>query len=139
MDLILKRIEKGPRGVFGCLLDENDDLVAVTAEHAYRQDDGSWEPKVPTGLYVCRLGTHRLSGMSENFETYEISGVSGHTNILFHVGNWPQKDSDGCVLIGHSRDKGAIVQSRVTFEKFMRYQNGVDSFHLLVIEDENGV
>lgn len=102
----------------------------VTAEHAY---DGV--PKVPNGTYTCQRGWHQLH-TGPRFETFEITGVEGHQGILFHVGNWPQIDSDGCLLCGNAIAQSAqgpmVTGSRGTFDRFMAAQEGVDSFELTV-------
>lgn len=127
MDLTLQRTELEPDGIFSELRDERGNLVATTVEHSYE-----CTPKLPPGVYVCKRGMHRLEGMTEPFETFEITGVVGHTNILFHVGN-TQDDSHGCVCLGSERIGKMVAQSRVTFVKFMELQAGLDSFSLTVI------
>ncbi len=75
---------------------------------------------------------HRLHGMTEDFETFEIRGVPGHTGILFHWGNYNQ-DSDGCVLLGSARNGDMIVNSREEFANFMELQKGINNFELVVV------
>jgi hypothetical protein len=74
--------------------------------------------------------------MVNPFITFEITGVPGHTGILFHMGNYNQ-DSDGCVLLGESTvpdpDPTMITSSVLTFNQFMGSQTGVDTFQLTVI------
>ena len=131
MDLTLVRKSKESDGIFSDLLDSDGNLVASCLEHAYQQPDGSWGPKVFDGTFVCHRGMHQLEGMTHPFETFEITGVTGHTNILFHTGN-TNKDSAGCVLLGEKREGAAVVNSRVTFAKFMVLQKGIQSFNLAV-------
>lgn len=122
-------------GITGRLLDEDGDQIAVTLEHSY---EGT--AKLPLGTYTCVRGPHRLHGMTCDFETFEIMGVPGHTGMLFHWGNW-HKDSDGCVLLGRvamSSPKGyMITSSRDTFARFMLDLDGVDTFKLIVEDDES--
>lgn len=126
MDLTLRRQSFTDQGVFGLLLNDQGDTIAVTLEHAYDR-----APKVPPGEYKCVRGLHRLEGMKEPFETFEVTGVPGHSNILLHVGNY-QRDSHGCILVGTEILGEMITQSRVAFEKFMELQKGVDQFTLTV-------
>lgn len=115
---------------------EDGNLILQTLEHSYefRPDSTSvstsYFPKIPSGTYLCVRGEHQLEGMAQPFETFEVTNVPGHTNILIHPGNF-NKDSEGCILIGLSRDGDKdILQSRAAFEAFMDFQKGVDSFTL---------
>lgn len=124
-------------GIFGELRADDDTLVAVTLEHAYDSGhgDGSFLPKVSPGEYTCVRGQHQLHGMAAPFTTFEITGVVGHSNILFHMGNF-NKDSEGCVLLGEeiaeTGNSEMITNSRATFAKFISGLDGIDSFTLTV-------
>ncbi len=138
MDLTLIRTDKREDGVFG-ILATSLDTVALTLEHSYdaQLGDGSYTAKLQPGTYRCVRGMHRLHNMTEDFETFEITGVTGHTNILFHWGNF-NDDSEGCVLLGRNRipstkgDGDMITSSRNTFNKFMDLQKNVSEFTLTV-------
>jgi hypothetical protein len=74
--------------------------------------------------------------MTEPFDTFEITDVPLHNNILFHPGNY-NDDSEGCVLLGKAygmklNGGKMIVNSRNAFDHFMYLQEGVDSFVLIV-------
>lgn len=125
-DIVITRKERKPEGVFSVM---SNDMVAL--EHSYPTEDGGWEPKIPNGTYRCVRGKHRLHGMDKDFETFEITGVEGHTGLLFHWGNY-NRDSEGCVLVGASEDGVMITMSRASFAKFMTLQDGVDEFQLTV-------
>lgn len=137
MHLILTHDEFAQDGVFGRLVTEIDDELAVTLEHVYLHPEGNVvSNKIPVGSYECVRGQHLLHGMPQSFTTFEVMGVPGHTGILFHWGNY-NKDSDGCILLGQSialqpNGERMITNSRATFEKFMELQAGVDSFQLTV-------
>lgn len=126
MNLVLTRKIFNLYGIFGQLHTESGDLICYTLEHSY-----SNQPKLPPGTYTCVRGTHQLSGLNP-FETFEITGVSGHTGILFHQGNW-NRDSEGCVLVGSEIGAICILESRVAFQKLMALQTGIDQFILNVI------
>lgn len=134
MNLKLTRTETSEEGTFGELLDESGTKIAYTAEHSYLQNDGTWTPKTPAGIYTCQKGQHQLHSMPAPFTTYQIMNVPGHTNVLLHVGNWPQIDSDGCVLLGEAivpSSKGKMVtNSKVVFAEFITLEGGIDSFQL---------
>lgn len=139
MNLTLKRKQYRADGIFGELYDEAGNKIAVTLEHAYavtsRDPDKAFAPKIPLGEYLCVRGEHRLESMDHNFTTFEITGVEGHDNILFHWGNY-NHDSSGCVLLGQrvvsTEDGFMITKSRVTFAEFMELQASVDHFVLEV-------
>lgn len=130
MTLTLKRALETVNGIFSDLLLEDGTTFCETLEHAY-PIAGNFMPKIPNGTYTCVRGWHRLSHMISSFETFEITGVEGHTNILFHVGNF-NDDSEGCVLLGAAIQNGALTESRNTFLKFMTLLQGVDTFSLVV-------
>lgn len=134
MNITLKRREYLQDGVFGDFYDENHVHIAVTLEHAYGTST-VYTPKLPVGFYTCVRGTHSLHN-GIHFETFEVTNVPGHTNILIHAGNF-NKDSEGCILVGqsevHSNGAEMITNSKLTFAKFMQLQSGVSNFILNVI------
>lgn len=126
MNLTIKRNEIVSNGAFG----EIPELELVTLEHTYSVGSG-FAPKLPPGTYICVRGIHSLLAHPQ-FETFEITGVPGHSGILFHRGN-DENDSEGCVLQGMARQGDLIIQSRDAFAKFMNAQEGVMEFQLLVM------
>jgi hypothetical protein len=135
VDLSLKKISCDAAGFFGEVLTPGGFHMTYVAAHAYPGADGSWAMKVQPGTYTCQRGTHQLHA-TPPFETFEVTGVVGHSGILFHVGNWPQFDSDGCFLtgcnIGLLNSKPAVTSSEAAFGQFMTTQLGVTSFILTV-------
>jgi hypothetical protein len=137
MNLKLKRTEYRADGIFSDCFDDMGQTFMRTLEHAYGDDTTGYLPKVPPGIYTCKRSMHRLHGMDHDFETFEIEGVEGHDNILFHWGNY-NRDSEGCVLVGDTEavvDNGVhiVTGSRKKFAAFMALQDGVDEFQLEVI------
>jgi hypothetical protein len=135
MNLSLTRVSGDIDGIFGELHSEHGQRIAETLEHAYPTSSG-YAPKIPAGTYVCVRSLHRLHGMTEDFETFEITGVTGHEGLLFHWGNY-NNDSEGCVLVGQdlkalSTGERMITNSRAEFAAFMALQEGVDTFTLVV-------
>lgn len=131
MTLTLTRKEFREDGIFSELTDENGKLIAHTLEHSY-----DMKPKLYDGEFTCARGMHRLEGMTHDFETFEITGVSGHTDILFHTGN-TNDDSAGCVLLGSavyqdSTGRQEVINSKATFNEFLNLLQGIDSFQLVV-------
>jgi hypothetical protein len=110
-------------------LETDSGFLCYTLEHTYSRGAGLYT-KLPDGEFTCRRGQHQLH--SGPIETFEITGVPGHTGILFHPGN-TQADSEGCVLLGmYRRSDMTLRSSRVAFERFMAYLEGVDEFTLVV-------
>lgn len=81
------------------------------------------------GVYLCDTGenvdkiipdgTYRLSWTySPKFKAfrYMISDVPNRTRILIHEGNYPAKDSLGCVLVGVRKDN-VLQYSSITLQR----------------------
>lgn len=132
-------------GIFGHFQFAGDQVpFCDTLSHAY-QKQGIWLPIVMPGVYTCQRGKHRLHGMTEDFETFEITGVPDHSGLLFHWLNY-NAQSEGCTGLGASRirydsnkdgkidvlDDEMITASKFTFAAWMKRLEGVDSFVLSV-------
>lgn len=131
--ITLKTFDFFQSGIFGELQNDDGSIICYTLEHAYPDPNSSnYLPKVPAGVFTCKRGMHILEGMSAPFETFEITGVPGHTNILFHTGN-VNADSAGCVLLGQQRNNMEILGSRLAFAAFMDKTKYLDTFDLKVI------
>lgn len=141
MDLILVRRSYRDDGIFGLLTDVFGEEVAMTLEHSYPgANDDQYRSKIPLGNYTCIRGIHQLHNMAQPFTTFEISDIKGHSNILFHWGNYNQ-DSDGCVLLGESilgigRRPQMLINSKIAFIKFMALQDGCFMFNLIVMDEK---
>ena len=137
MDLTLTRRAQNAQGIFSELSrTDTREVLFVTCEHSYQdQTTDLWEAKVPLGSYTCELGQHDL-GFGP-FETYEVTGVEGHTGILFHTGN-TEMDSEGCILLGENfstlNGMQDVALSRVAFGAFMQLQSGSNTFVLTVVD-----
>lgn len=135
MNWLLRTTAYRADGIFSELYN-GPDLFCVTLEHAYR-NDVAWIPKIPRGAtYTCNRGTHNLVTYNKGlpFETFEITGIAGHTGILFHPGNF-NRDSNGCVLVGKELKQDVdwwISHSKDKFAEFMTALADVDEFQLRV-------
>lgn len=133
--MLLSRFLTRSDGVFGHLLYDDGSQFCVTLEHAFLTGTDRYAPKIPPGTYLCVRGWHRLHHLADPFETFEVTGVEGHTGILFHIGNY-NTDSDGCILVGKDLNESEgiwmISRSRDTFESFMLLHEGQDQFTLTV-------
>lgn len=135
--LTLKRNKFRSDGIFSTLTDMHQYKLAETLEHAYLDASGQYLPKIPGGAFKCVRGKHRLHGMTSDFETFEITGVRGHVNLLFHWGNY-NADSEGCVLLGKNTIETIhknlmVTESKSTFKAFMDKLQGIDEFTLVII------
>ena len=156
MTLTLTRTAYTPNGVFGVLTGEGGLKLADTLEHAYAADDPRSgpnclqdQPKLPVGTYTCVKGTHTLDHHPLPFQAFEVTGVPGHTGILFHIGNY-NNDSDGCILLGQYLESienvpfpsipqavptvhRMLIHSADTFNAFMTVMQNIPTFTLVVI------
>ena len=134
MDLILKRDQYRSDGIFSHVTDAIGNQIMVTCDHAYDDGQGNWLPKVAPGIYTCVRGTHALSD-GIPFETFEVTGVEGHSGILFHPGN-TEMASHGCFCTGQDiaefGSAQGVTHSRDTFAHFMKLQTGINQFQLTV-------
>lgn len=136
MDLILTINDFKKEGIFCDISTTDEDYFCVGLMHAF-PDNGNnhYSPKLPPGNYICTRGIHKLHNLIQ-FETFEVMNVPKFqgkkvSGILFHAGNY-NSDSDGCILLGSSRNGDMIMDSKLTFSKFMELQSDVDSFTLYV-------
>ncbi len=129
MTLTLQRLDYREDGIFSELLKEDGSVLAFTCEHSYNH-----RPKLYLGTFICKRGTHRLHS-GPPFKTFEVTGVNGHSGILFHKGN-TQVDSNGCILVGEEfgviDDKKSVLRSKEAFATFIAAVSGLDEFTLLV-------
>jgi hypothetical protein len=109
-----------------------------TVERAFPDGSGGWAPVLKPGTYACRRGLHRLHPNAAPFETFEIIGVTGHTGVLFHPGNYGG-DSLACVCVGDQlaydpvKHAEMVTRSQKSFADFMALQEGVEMFLLTVV------
>ena len=129
----LKRIASRNDGTFGVLLD-NGFPFAVTAERPWL-DNMIGKSCIPAGEYVCRRVDSPKFG-----NTWEVTGVRGRTQILFHKGNI-EDDSRGCILVGESfgiwsDGRCMIERSGDGFMEFLHRTSRIMTFDLSVTDAE---
>lgn len=127
-DLELVRFSVHRDGAFGVLLDDGLPF-ALTLERTYEQSSGVQVVKIPSGEYVCRQRFYFRGG----YDTYEVTGVPGHSLLLFHKGN-VERDADGCILLGRrpNPEGAGILESALAFADFMERTAGIEQFQLVV-------
>ena len=134
-DLELVRVSIAPEGAFSVLLQDGVPLGPVALERTYpvasSMPRGPQFLKIPAGRYRCKR-TRFLRG---GYETFEITGVVGHSRLLFHAGN-VEDDSEGCVLVGQRFGRvgsnPGVLSSRMGFAEFMQSMGRREVFDLLV-------
>jgi hypothetical protein len=119
--ITVRRVALLDEGCFGVLMYLGVPF-AVTLERTFGQDT-----IIPAGTYNCVARRYNRGG----YQTFEITGVAGHSLLLFHKANW-ETDLQGCVGIGESfavlDGKLAIAQSGEGFNEFMRKVGDLPSF-----------
>ena len=130
-DFSLVRVAVRFDGAFGVLL-ERGLPFAVTLERTYGEPGGAPQiVKIPAGTYHCERTRFQRGG----YETFEVTGVAGHSRLLFHRGN-VEGDSEGCILVGQCfgtiQGAGAVMLSQLAFTDFMKRCAGRLNFSLEV-------
>lgn len=130
MQITLNRIFKGPEYTIGNLLLDGV-FFCNTIEDTVRNlpdacpDTPNWNPcrckqkvysqtAIPAGQYKVTLYN------SPKFKRVLplLHNVPHFLGILIHAGN-TERDSAGCIIVGHNTVKGKVLQSRETLEKLL--------------------
>lgn len=81
---------------------------------------------IPSGTYEITLDVvspkySKVSFYKElcNGKMPRLLDVKGFEGILIHAGN-TDKDSEGCLLVGHNKVKGQVINSRDTFKSLFK-------------------
>lgn len=130
----LVRVAVQPEGAFGVLLMDGLPFL-LTLERTYPVIDakprGPQFTKIPRGRYRCERTYYYRGG----HETFEVTGVVGHSRLLFHRGN-TESDSEGCILLGRTfgpvSGQQGVLDSRWAFDQFMRVNRDRADFDLEV-------
>ena len=134
-DLELVRLCIAPEGAFGVLLLDGLPVGPVSLERSYplveSRPRGPQFVKIPKGRYRCT----RTKYYRGNYDTFEVTGVLGHSRLLFHAGNM-EADSEGCILIGRRfgllHGQPAVLESIRGFGDLMALLANKPSFDLMV-------
>lgn len=115
MILVLKRNFKGPDYTIGKLYIDGH-YFCDTLEDTVRPNDTkiAGRTAIPAGEYEV------VKSYSPRFKKIlpEILDVPGFTGVRIHAGN-TAKDTDGCILLGLNKTKGAVLDSQTTMAYFM--------------------
>lgn len=115
MKLTLKRNFRGPDYTIGKLYIDGH-YFCDTLEDTVRPNGKKIAGKtaIPAGDYKV------IKSYSPRFKKIlpEILDVPGFTGVRIHAGN-TAKDTDGCLLLGLNKTKGAVLDSQTTMAYFM--------------------
>lgn len=126
----LIRTKQDEQGTFGELYAPDGTKLCVTVEPPPTGD----HPCIPSGMYNCipHNGDHWKN-------VWEITDVPGRSAILIHAGNFGDKDTQGCVVVGTTigaiGDHEAVLQSLVALNKLRSVLP--DKFMLSVLNPED--
>ena len=70
--------------------------------------------------------------LNSDITIFEVMNVPNCDYIEIHIGNYPQIDSDGCILLGTAQEANMVTNSKIAFASFMENLNGIDTFQLTV-------
>lgn len=139
MELLLKRIFRGDKYTIGHLY-INGDYYCDVLEDVDRElsNDMSEEQikkikiygktAIPTGRYKVEVT------YSPKFKRYLpiLLNTKGFTSIRIHSGNTPE-DTLGCLLVGFNKEKGKVLNSRVTSDKLTALlRNTKEEIHITI-------
>lgn len=126
----LIRVEESNQGTFGVLVICSQ-VFCVTLEPSDELNKKNIS-NIPAQQYQCmKIRSSRFG------ETFELVDVPNRSHVLFHAGNTVGSTS-GCVLLaqyfGKLYGNRAILNSGVTFKKFMSIMKDISKFNLTIIE-----
>lgn len=108
MNIIIKRKFFCKDYIIGDVFLNNENTPVC---HSLEPSLSSEHPAIPLGSYPIEL---RFSHKFHRYMPF-LSGVPCRVGIMLHVGN-SAKDTLGCILLGRNTIKGALTDSRVTFD-----------------------
>ena len=96
----------------------NDEYICDTLEDVVRSEGVKvyGETAIPYGVYEIVLT------MSPRFKKVLplLLDVPHFEGVRIHTGN-TEKDTEGCILVGYNKVKGKVINSKIAFDKVMKY------------------
>ena len=103
------------------------DFQCFTIEDEHRTEKVHGQTRIPEGIY--QLGIRDEGGFHERYKQkfrgihkgmIEVLDVPNFKYILFHIGNWADPDSEGCILLGNSSKQniignGMVIESKLAY------------------------
>lgn len=139
MDLKLKRIFRGDKYTIGHLYidgnyycdvleDVDRELSNDMSEEEIKKIKVYGKTAIPTGRYKIEVT------YSPKFKRYLpiLLNVRGFSGIRIHSGNTAE-DTLGCLLVGFNKEKGKVLNSRVTSDKLTALlRNCEEEIHITI-------
>lgn len=125
------RVVKRDDGVFGIFMVDMYP-ICLTVERPWLNNQIGISC-IPNGQYVCRRVNSPKFG-----DTFEVTNVSGRSEILLHSGNIDD-DSHGCIILGENFEPWktgqlSLASSKIAFSQFLREMEGQNQFTLTIKE-----
>jgi len=145
MEALLERFCYSVMGTFGILkvfLGDHVIFQCFTVERPWA-DNKRMESCVPCGRYALVPAVHHIStpDPDDDYDVYEISGVSERSAIHIHIAN-KASDVFGCVGLGTDlgalRGTWAVLNSKRAFNEFMEVMEDAINPHLTIINYRGG-
>lgn len=147
--LTLRRIISNDQSTVGILTD-NLEFLATIIEDPFRESKVYGRTRIPEGHY--RIIKRKYGGFYQRYKdrfghshVYELQGVEGFTDILIHIGNFPE-DTRGCLLVNEGfrirKSDNAFIGYRSTgqylelYDQINAWFKDNDSV-LLIVEDQD--
>lgn len=124
-ELVIARYHSAEGGTFGVLLVHGEPRF-VTLEPPWK-GNAVGKSCIPLGEYEIGLHVSARHGV-----TYEVLGVPGRDEILFHAGN-EVHETTGCILLGITLGFGKILNSREAMHRFVELMAGRDRARVVVV------
>ena len=118
---VVERFEFQPRRTFGRLLADGAFLCFTLEDQVRDGQKVPGETAIPTGTYPL------VVTLSNRFKRNLplVVGVPGFEGIRLHAGN-TISDTEGCILVGLTRDDTSVYQSRLALLLVMtRLENAI--------------
>lgn len=145
INITVRRVYKLPEYTIGKLYIDGkyfSDTLEDTDRKLYQGQGKEWIDEVKIfGKTAIPYGTYKvtLKQKSSKFSKYKqyefckgylprLINVPCFEGVLIHIGN-TNKDTEGCILVGENKKKGAVINSTKTFKKL---------YEILKEADDNG-
>ena len=126
-----------------CLEDADRGLDNSMSEDLIRTLKKPFITAIPRGTYEITLDV--VSSKYSTIQFYKdvcngkvprLKNVKGFDGILIHAGN-TDRDSSGCLLVGHNKVKGQVVNSKETYKHlYQLLQEGKNKGEKITIKIE---
>ena len=126
MELILKRLYRTENSTIGELTIDGQ-FECFTLEDKERDVKIKGETAIPRGAYLI------IINKSNRFKRLLplLLDVKNFEGVRIHSGN-TNHDTEGCILVGQTRNKDFIGQSRKAFDKLFKKMQRADKITLII-------